>query len=315
MGFAAIVRKTLIDLTGWKRTLLLLLLGLLVPVLTGIFWRFELQNAGLSPEMETYVVVKHFVGISFIWTAGLFLALAVVTSAAGAISKEAGDGTLLTLVSKPISRRQIVLGKFAAIVAHAFLMTAIILLVQAVVLWFMLPVEAPTFAALLAAIPWVLLYSLLVILVFTSVSLALSSLIDNQVAITVLACGVVLFMFLFGPISSMFGLHSPSYENNRIYLMDGSYQLGNAFAPALEQALGGEMLPADELGEIKSFAGIFEGGRWEDEYANWESSSDYQYPGELANYVSPWVSVLLLMVLTAASLAVAVVMTERKEVG
>lgn len=314
MGFKAVVRKTLIDLTGWKRTLTLLVLGLLLPVLIGIFWRFELQNTGLSPEMETYVVVKHFIGISFIWTAGLFLAMAVVTSAAGALSKEASDGTLLTLVSKPISRRQIVLGKFVAIAAHAFLMTAIILLVQAIVLWFMLPVEAPSFAALLAAISWVLLYSLLVILVFAAVSLALSSLIDNQVAITVLACGVVLFMFLFGPISSMFGLHSPSYENNHIYLMDGSYQLGNAFAPALEQALGGEMLPASEMGEMKTFAGIFEGGRW-DEYESREITSEYQYPGELANYVSPWVSVVLLMVLAGGSLAVAVVATERKDVG
>ncbi len=314
MGFAAILRKTLIDLTGWKRTLTLMVLGLFLPVITGIFWRFELENAGLSPEMETYVVVKHFIGISFIWTAGLFLAMAVVTSAAGALSKEAGDGTLLTLVSKPISRRQIVLGKFAAIVVHALLMMAIILLTQAVLLWFMLPVDAPTFAALLAAVPWILLYSLLVILVFSSISLAMSSLIDNQVAITVLACGVVLFMFLFGPISSIFGLHSESYENNHIYLMDGSYQLGNAFAPALEQALGGEMLPANELNEIRIFTGIFGGNRWE-EYYPWEETSEYQYPGELANYVRPWVSVVLLMVLTAGSLAVAVVMTERKDVG
>ena len=314
MGLAAIVRKTLIDLTGWKRTLTLLALGVLLPVLVGIFWRFELQNGSLSPQMQTYVVLKHFVGISFIWTSGLFLALAVVTSAAGAISREAGEGTLLTLVSKPVTRRQNVLGKIAGIVAHSLLMLAIVLLTQAVILWFMLPVEAPTFAALLAAIPWILLYSLLVVLVFSSLSLALSSLIDNQVAITTLACGAVLFMFLFGPISSMFGLHSESYRNNRIYLMDGSYQLGNASAPALRQALGGEMLPAGELNELRIFAGIFEGDRWE-EYDPWREYAEYQYPGELAGYVSPAVSATLLVALAAGSLGVAVVMTERKDVG
>src|SRR5512136_1701959 len=181
MGFRAIVRKTLIDLTGWKRTIILVALGLLVPVITGIAWRSHIQNFGLSPDMATFYVLKSFVGISFIWTSGFFLAFATVTSAAGAISKESNDGTLLTLVSKPIARRQIVLGKCTGIVVHALLMITIIYLIQAVMLWFLLPVEAPTFGSLLLAIPWMILYSLLVILVFASMSMALSSMIDNQV--------------------------------------------------------------------------------------------------------------------------------------
>jgi ABC-type transport system involved in multi-copper enzyme maturation permease subunit len=312
MGFRAVVRKTLIDLTGWKRTLILLLLGLLVPVITGIAWRSHLQNAGLSPDMATFYLLKSFVGISFIWTTGLFLAFAVVTSAAGAISKESSDGTLLTLVSKPIARRQIVLGKFAGIVIHALLMITVIFLIQAVILWFLLPVEAPTFGKLLLAIPWILLYSLLVILVFASISLALSSLIDNQVVITVLACGVIFFTFLFGSISMMFIRSPQTYEDNYVYMIDGSYQLGNAFAPALKQALGGEMLPAEQLGEMKYFAGIFKGGRLGDSGG---SSSEYNYPGELANYVTPAVSAILLMILVAGATTVAVVTTERKDVG
>ncbi|MDM7998821.1 MAG: ABC transporter permease subunit [Dehalococcoidia bacterium] len=311
MGFKAIVRKTLIDLTGWKRTLTLLVLGLLVPIIAGVSWRHHLQTAGLSPDMATFYILKSFIGISFIWTTGLFLAFAVVTSAAGAISKEANDGTLLTLVSKPIARRQIVLGKFAGIVIHALLMITVILLIQAVIMWFVLPVEAPTLCALLLAISWLVLYSLLVILVFSSISLALSSLVDNQVVVTVLACGVILFTFLFGNISTMFIRNPQTYENNYVYMIDGSYQLGNAFAPALKQALGGDYLPAQEMGEIRYFAGIFKGGRLGDVY----SSSEYLYPGELANYVSPAVSAILLMVLVAGSLVVAVVMTERKDVG
>jgi ABC-type transport system involved in multi-copper enzyme maturation permease subunit len=311
MGFRAVVRKTLIDLTGWKRTLTLLILGLFIPVVNGVFWRFGLQDANLSPDMETFYLLKRFIGISFIWTAGFFLAFAVVTSAAGALSKELNDGTLLTLVSKPISRRQIVLGKMAAIVIHALLMVTVILLIQAVILWFVLPVEAPTFAALLAAIPWIVLYSLLVILVFGSISLALSSLIDNQVVITVLACGVILFLFLFGPISgTWFSMKPQSYENNHVYMFDGAYQLGNAFAPALEQALGGEMLPSEQLSEITYFTGIFEGGRM-----GRGSSSEYAYPAEMANYVTPAVSAVLLMTLVAGALTVAVVTTERKDVG
>jgi ABC-type transport system involved in multi-copper enzyme maturation permease subunit len=313
MGFRAVVRKTLIDLTGWKRTLILLVLGLVIPVFAGVIWRIDQQNAGLSPEMETFNLLKNFIALSFMWTTGLFLAFVVVASTAGAISKESHDGTLLTLVSKPIARRQIVLGKFTGVVIHALLMTTVIFLIQAVVLWFLLPVEAPTFGTLLLAIPWMILYSLLVILVFASISLALSSLIDNQVVITVLACGAILFMFLFGPTigTMMFIRNAGSYENNHVYMIDGSYQLGNAFAPALEQALGGEMLPSEELDEMKYFTGIFKGGRWGES----SGSSEYQYPAELANYVTPAVSATLFMVLVAGCLTMAIFMTERKDVG
>lgn len=312
MGFKEVVRKTLIDLTGWKRTLVLLLLGVLVPVIAGAFWRSHLQNAGLPPDMATFYLLKSFLGISFIWTTGFFLAFAVVASAVGAISKELNEGTLLTLVSKPIARSHIVLGKFTGIVIHALLMITVIFLIQAVFLWFVLPVEAPTIGALLLAIPWMILYSLLVILVFASLSLAVSSLIDNQVAATALACGAILFVFLFGIVITMiFMTNQGAYENNYLYLFDGSYHLGNAFAPALKQALGGEFLPAQELGEIRIFAGIFKGGRFGETYI----PSEYVYPAELANYVKPAVSTVLLMVLAAGSLAVAVLVTERKDVG
>ena len=313
MGFKEVVRKTLIDLTGWKRILVLLLFGLLVPAIAGVFWRSHLQNAGLSPDMATFYVLKSFIGISLIWTSGFFLAFAVVGSAVGAISKELNEGTLLTLVSKPITRRHIVLGKFTGIVIHALLLITVIFLMQAVILWFVLPVEAPTIGALLLAILWIILYSLLVILVFASISLALSSLMDNQVVGTALACGAILFVFLFGIVITMvFATNQGAYENNYLYMFDGSYHLGNAFAPALEQALGGELLPAQEMGEIRAFAGIFQGGRFGgDTYG----PSQYLYPAELANYVTPAVSTILLLVLAAGSLAVAVLMTERKDVG
>lgn len=312
MGFRSIVSKTLIDLTGWKRTLILLILGLSVPVASGVFWRFGLEEQALSPEMETHSVLNRFIVVNFVWTAGIFLAFAVVISAAGSISKEAGDGTLLTLVSKPISRRQIVLGKFAGIVVHALLLEAALLLIQSIILWFVLPVEAPTFGALLAAIPWIIVYSLLVILVFGAISLALSSLLDSQVVITVIACALVLFVFIFGPISQTF-IHQTAYENNYVYMMDGGYQFGNAFAPGLKQALGGEMLPTGQLSTMAFFTGIFEGGRW-----GWQTegiSAGYSYPAQLANYVSPIVSITLLLVLVAIALTVAVWATGRKDVG
>ena len=94
-------------------------------------------------------------------------------------------------------------------------------------------------------------------------------------------------------------------------LVSTTYPLHRLGAPALEQALGGEFLPAREIGEITYFTGIFKGGRTGESYG----SSEYQYPAELANYVAPAVSVILLIALVAGSLTTAVLMTERKDVG
>lgn len=305
MGFRSIVRKTLIDLTGWKRILILIVLGLVVPVLSAVAWRLSLLDRDYSLEMQTYYVVTNFLTISFIWVAGFFLAFLVATNAAGAISKELADGTLLPLVSKPISRRQIVLGKFAAIVAHAILLEAIILVLLAVLLRFMLPIGTVTLMALLAAIPWVMLYSLLVILLFGAISIALSSLIESQIRVMAIAIALVVLVFGVLTISHLMGIqNAAAYEDYHLYVLDAPYHLGNTFVPAMKQAMGGELLPVSQVGAFQAFTGVF--------LADVRSEGR---PAELVNYVRPALSIFILLGISAVALWGALWAMDRKDVG
>ncbi|MCX5998053.1 MAG: ABC transporter permease [Chloroflexi bacterium] len=318
MAFRLIVRKTFMDLSGWKKTLLVLVIGLGVSVVLSLSWRGTVQHAGYSPEMQKYYLLSEFAGRCFVWVAGLFLAGMIAFNAAGAVSRETNEGTMLTLVSKPVRRRDIVLAKFVAIALHALLIEAIVLLLFVLVLWFTLPVEPSILLSLLAAVPWILLYSLLVIVVSTAVSIMFSTLLGSQIAITAVVAVGTLFFFLFGAALYVTGQFSTAtYEARHIYLVDGAYNLGNAFAPALVHVVGGQMLPASQLSFLGGFSGIFVGGRENAFNSGYYSGSGVTclYPAELANYLHPALSIFLLLVLAGGALFIALKVMERKDLG
>jgi hypothetical protein len=65
----------------------------------------------------------------------LFAGLFAVLAASMSISEEIEGRTAITLMSKPVSRRQFLLGKFAGILMAAFLMTGILSLMFFLILW------------------------------------------------------------------------------------------------------------------------------------------------------------------------------------
>jgi ABC-type transport system involved in multi-copper enzyme maturation permease subunit len=81
---------------------------------------------------EDLKMVKEL-GYDFIMLAGLIFA---VVAAAMSISEEIEGRTAITLMSKPISRRQFLLGKFAGILAGALLMTAVLSIAFGLTVWY-----------------------------------------------------------------------------------------------------------------------------------------------------------------------------------
>ncbi|MDY6833278.1 MAG: ABC transporter permease subunit [Chloroflexota bacterium] len=305
----AIVRKTLIDLSGWRRVLGLILVGMAVPLVSMSSYRSTLQNRSWSVEMQTHYMVSNFLTMSFIYVAGLFLALMVAITAAGFVSKEVNEGTLLMLVSKPIERSKIVIGKFLALIVHAVLIEAIILILLSMVFRFALPIQDHTFVALLGTIPWIIMYSLLVVLIFGSVSLALSSLIGVHTLSTAVGTILVIFVFAFGSIVMPFvymgyGISGNSFTDaweddiSWVSRINPCYHLGNAFTPYMQQSSGGQLMPVSQLGLINSLTWVFEN---EDDDV-FVGDSRYYYPAELSKAVHPWVSLALCLVVSVLGL-------------
>ncbi len=81
---------------------------------------------------EDMKMVKEL-GYDWLMLGGVFFA---VVAAAMSISEEIEGRTAITLMSKPISRRQFLLGKFAGILLAALLMTAVLSVVFGLVIWY-----------------------------------------------------------------------------------------------------------------------------------------------------------------------------------
>jgi ABC-type transport system involved in multi-copper enzyme maturation permease subunit len=96
-------------------------------------------------------------------------------------------------------------------------------------------------ADLLGILPIIFLFSLLVILMFASFSIAISTLVRSAMIRNIAFSLVVLFIFAAGPVMRM---SWPSqYEDYYLYYLDGSYNLGNAYVQVLERAETSRLTP------------------------------------------------------------------------
>lgn len=251
MGFRLILRKTFLELSNPFRTLALLAVGILAPVLASLAWGPSLEQASL--QAQSAYAAGNFFSISFIWTAGLFLALAVSVPAAGFVCKEYTDGTLSLLVSRPISRWQIVIAKVSALVVYSMLLEALVLLLSAVVIWLWLGLEIDVLNALVRSALWTLPYALLVILVFGSVSAALSTYFRSTVRSTLVATMLIVFVFLFSLIGNT--LFPKTYDGRQLSVIDPGAHLRNVFVSIVEASQRQDIVP-EYYGPLLSFTGL-----------------------------------------------------------
>lgn len=310
MGLRLIMYRTLTDLMSLKRTLALVFLGVAPAIIAARAWQVMLLNRPMSLVMQTHYVVDYFIIILFMWVTGFFLALTVAASAASFISKEDTDGTLLLLVSKPINRYEIVLGKFLALVINTMMLVATVLLLSILVFWFVLPIDIDTFKALLWLLPWMLLYSLLVTLAFGSISIALSALMKSRVKIMVVVMLIILLPFFVGMMPRT--IFSEVYEDYHLYYPDLGYHLGNTFVLLLDQTEGGKIMPSNQrvLGLLSGTFEFF----FEPRPQDWDPDlGSISYPADLTNYISPAASLGILLGMSLASLGLAIVAMERKQ--
>jgi len=306
MRFHVIFAKTLHDLLSLKRTAALVVIGVLFTGIMSAVWSQGMSRP-MSLQMQTHYLVDNFTLLAFMWIAGLFLAISVAATAAGFISKEDTEGTLLIMVSKPISRVDFVMGKFLALVANAMLIQTIVLLLSVVILWIVLPIDPQTFDAVFSLVPWMLLYSLLVTLAFGSIAVALSALMKSRVKITMVAMLLIMVVFLVGIVPRT--TFSGAYESFYLYYLDGGYHLGNTFTMLLDQAAAGQMMPQNQP-FMTVFAGTYKGMQ-----ESFDPDIGALPPSlELTNYVSSVMSTAIWLTISAVAMGLAVWAVQRKEV-
>lgn len=320
MRFHIVMAKTIGDLMTLRRTLAVVGFGLLPPVvLAATWWRTLFQNGTMSFEMQTGYLVGAFMVMAFLWQAGFYLAYSgIAFPGLEMVAKEESQGTLLMMVSKPISRVQFLLGKFLALVLTALVLELVLLLGTLVAFWAIIGIDPYTLNVLLGLVPWIFLFSIIVSILFAAISIALSALVKNNAMRSVVMLLVLGLVFAAGPM--MRAMWSDKYESYHLYYVDGSYNLGNAYVMFLDKAEQGRMLPQAQawlgLSTGAYRAGpqtllvMFLGGP-----AGFDPDIGAMSPSlERTTYLAPAVSVILCLLAGLIAFGVGAVAMNRKEV-
>jgi ABC-type transport system involved in multi-copper enzyme maturation permease subunit len=320
-AMVAVMARTMGELLSLRRVLFLLVVGI-IPIwfMAYVVWRPGFSAGTMALPMQTGFLVGNFLVVSFLWLVGFYLAYLVIgTSGLELIDRERQRGTLLLIVSKPITRLQFLIGKFLALVITSFLLVTVVLLASVLVFVGTLGIDPDTVSALVGLVPWMLLFSILATALFASVSVAFSTFISSNLVRTVAFLAALVIVFA-GGIVVRFGWPGV-YEQYRLYYVDGGFNLGNAYVLLLEKAETGRMTPQSQAW-LGLTTGAYRAGAQEVLMTMFLGAGGALDPDigamppslEKSGYLSPVVSVGLCLALTAGAFAAAATSLNRKEV-
>ena len=306
MGLYLVFLKTLKDMLGVKRNLAFVILGVAIPVLIiSMNWGSRTSPYdSQSLSMITQSVVDSYMVIWYVWGAGILLAVMVSASAAGFISKEVTDGTLMLVAAKPVNRWQIIAGKFAALLLNSMLLLAINHLLAVLLLRAIAGMDMDIIEVLLGLTPYLLLYAFIVALFFGAISVALSALINSRVKIVVIAMLLVVITFF----SSIFlQFWHPSYNTRKIISYFSPSCHTNITYSLIHNSVPFWEISPGEQGTLNGFSGTPTGD--DPFYSTYFSS----YTTRSATPIHPVVSLMTLLAISSGAIALSIWALNRKQ--
>lgn len=295
-----VMRKTLADMANTK------LLGLFLVAYVAITAFISLAVTSGVPEdlamaplrIQEDVLAEGFIEVAFIWATGIPMMALVGVQASRAVATEAEKGTLRILLSKPIQRREVLVGKFGAVVLFGALAMVMGLLVAAAAVYYFAGASAAAIGGgIFPVLPGHLVYAVYVAVVVGAVGTVLAVITRRRMwtALGALVIPALFFAFVF--VRSVAGTF---YEDYWLYFVDVSYHFGNAFV-FVHGILGTEFTPTTQT-SLNTFTGVYDtAGTGMDPLVGGMSSS---LP--LAGYVPPAVSFVVLLGLAVVLVGVAI---------
>ena len=216
--FFALIRKTLIfDLGTIKRIIISVFVMVLVPALILAF----------APPLSGEQHVVQLLGfVTWYYNFAIMFPIIIIGSTGPLISEELRSGTLLFLVSKPISRTKIILSKFIALfifgITISFLSLSIICIMALI---------KYSFVDIGAYLGLFFLYSLIITLFFGGITMGLSSIFSRPRNVLLLPLALVIFSFLVMMMFKPLLLYATDnwYEDLLLYNFDIGYHFSNIF--------------------------------------------------------------------------------------
>lgn len=164
----------------------------------------------------------------YIWTAGLFLLFTAAITGTGAVAGEDAQDTLGLLVSSPVPRWFIVIGKNLGIALALWIYTIIFEIFTLIIITLNLNPRVETIGFLLPYIPWMALYSLLLITTVLSIFVFMS-IILKRIPALVASLVLIAVVFLIIPTIRTPAVKVPAF-------IDFQHQYANVFDAIVSHA-------------------------------------------------------------------------------
>ncbi len=272
-------KKTLFkDIAVFPKVLVSIFLIISIPLLLLAF----VNNEWLAPTTSIFETA----GLGYvilIFSISLMFSLIMSMLAAPLISTEKYTGTMLILISKPISRTNIVLTKFLAVLLYGCLLSFLSLSLICLIYYIKYP-----FYDILPFLLLNFLYSLQILFFFQCITIGLSCLIKRPRNVMIIPVALITFLFLiflvFKPfITFNYGSIGPAiYESAQLYHFDLSYHFMNIFYYLFNNLL--------DIQISESFLGTY--GLMKQQ---WLSEDPWDWTLVDANYYPPWASFIVLI--------------------
>ena len=223
---AIVVKKTFQDIYSLKKTIISLIVILIFPLIfvilpTGVDFGL------ISPNHAATIIGFALIFPAFFWTLGLVYTIIIGTTGAPLIAEEVRSGTMLLLVSKPISRLKIFIGKYIAVYLYGMLLSFLSIFLIGWVGVFAKSGNIDHFICLIPFLTALFIYSLFILFLFTSITMAFSSIFKKARSASTLIIFIVIFSFL--AFYLIRGFTGQYYVTFQLYHFDLGYHLGNVF--------------------------------------------------------------------------------------
>jgi ABC-2 type transport system permease protein len=230
MRFHTVMFKTLGDLFSMRRNLLFLLVVFAASIFisTAISGDQIFNFDSMTMASQIQMVNMLYIIMTFIWIAGIPLALLASVTCGDFISKEEEDGTLLLLVSKPVRRYEIVIGKFLAFMVNILIIQSIVILGTPLILYWILPIDPFVLDTMAGLAPSMILYSLFVSVSFGALATALSCISRSRMKTIILLVALTMAVF-FGFIMFRGWMDAAGIYEPYGAMVDVNYHLGNSY--------------------------------------------------------------------------------------
>ena len=222
-----IIKKTFQDIYSLKKLIFTTILMVLIPILLVIPPILGVDFGAVSVHHAATAIGITLVFWVFFWMLGIAFTSVIGTSGSSLIAEEVSSGTLLILVSKPISRIKIFLGKYIALYIYGMLVSFLSIFILG---WASALIQSGNLDHFIALIPFLtalFAYSLFLLFLFTSITMAFSSIFKKSRTTSMIVIIIVMISYLAFFLIRM--LTGTFYSVFQLYHFDLGYHLGNVF--------------------------------------------------------------------------------------